>query len=89
MSTGHFLLQVHADDSVAVALSPIAAGTTITVGKVPITLTTDVAQGHKVALVALSPGDVVRKYGLPIGRATATIAPGDHVHVHNLSLIHI
>jgi altronate hydrolase len=85
MSTGHFLLQVHADDSVAVALSPIAAGTTVIVGAVSVTLTSDVAQGHKVSLVALVPGDVVRKYGLPIGRATAPIAPGDHVHVHNLT----
>src|SRR5690606_14672516 len=28
----------------------------------------------------------VRKYGQPIGRATAAIAVGDHVHTHNLGM---
>lgn len=85
MSTSHLLLQVHPDDSVAVALAPVAAGTTVDVGGASVTVTRDLAQGHKVALVAMDRGDVVRKFGLPIGRATAVIAPGDHVHVHNLA----
>lgn len=40
--------------------------------------------GHKVALRAIAAGQEVRKYGFPIGRASIDIAPGDHVHVHNL-----
>jgi altronate dehydratase small subunit len=40
--------------------------------------------GHKIALKALAAGAPVHKYGAVIGRAGAAIAPGDHVHVHNL-----
>jgi altronate dehydratase small subunit len=40
--------------------------------------------GHKVALRAIGRGDPVIKYGEVIGLATGPIAPGDHVHVHNV-----
>ena len=48
------------------------------------TLTSAVAFGHKVALRAIKRGEIVRKYGEPIGLATQDIAQGSHVHVHNL-----
>ena len=41
--------------------------------------------GHKIALHAITSGAPVRKYGQYIGAATADIAPGEHVHVHNLA----
>jgi altronate dehydratase small subunit len=34
--------------------------------------------------VAIGKGDDVVKYGEIIGRATADIAKGEHVHVHNI-----
>ncbi|NIA27961.1 MAG: flagellar biosynthesis protein FlgA [Desulfobulbaceae bacterium] len=40
--------------------------------------------GHKVALADLEEGDTIVKYGEDIGRVTAPVAIGDHVHVHNL-----
>ena len=40
--------------------------------------------GHKVALKDLKPGDTAIKYGEDIGRITAPVAKGGHVHVHNL-----
>ena len=40
--------------------------------------------GHKIATAALQAGDSVIEYGVPIGRATEAIAPGDYVHTHNL-----
>jgi len=39
--------------------------------------------GHKAALRDIREGEVVVKYGVAIGRATAFIAAGEHVHVHN------
>lgn len=39
--------------------------------------------GHKIARAAISQGAEVLKYGQIIGHATADIAPGEHVHVHN------
>ncbi len=41
--------------------------------------------GHKYALRAIAAGEDVIKYGMPIGRARCGIAPGEHVHVHNLA----
>ena len=40
--------------------------------------------GHKYALRSIAAGENVVKYGMPIGRATEPIAPGEHVHVHNV-----
>lgn len=44
-----------------------------------------VPRGHKVALLPIAAGDAVVKYGFPIGHATRAIAPGEHVHSHNLA----
>lgn len=68
-------------DDVATALRDIPAGAVI--GR--LTVRTDIPKGHKVALHELAVGEVVRKYGFPIGRATAATAAGDHVHSHNLA----
>ncbi len=43
------------------------------------------ADGHKYALRAIRAGENVVKYGMPIGHATRDIAPGEHVHVHNVA----
>lgn len=39
---------------------------------------------HKIALRPIAAGEAVLKYGHPIGIATAPIAAGRHVHVHNM-----
>lgn len=44
----------------------------------------DVPIGHKVALTDLAEGDTIIKYGEDIGRVIASIAKGEHVHVHNI-----
>ena len=43
-----------------------------------------IPRGHKVATAAIPAGAPVRKYAQVIGYAKADIAPGDHVHDHNL-----
>jgi altronate hydrolase len=73
---------IHPDDDVAVALAPIAVGTVLAGG---VAARADVPAGHKIALRAVAAGAPVRKYGHPIGRATAPIEPGEHVHSHNLA----
>ncbi|WP_292959831.1 UxaA family hydrolase [Novosphingobium sp. UBA1939] len=85
MSESSAVLRVHAADTVAVALRPIAAGEVVTVDGQTVVAGIVIAQGHKIALAGHRVGDPVVKYGLPIGRATAAIAPGDHVHAHNLA----
>jgi len=82
-------IAIHRDDNVAVALSDLAAGTQATVRRggevVPVDVAEPIPGGHKLALAAIAPGAVVRKYGEAIGVATAAIARGAHVHVHNLA----
>jgi len=79
--------RLHPDDDVAVVLVPagLPAGTRLVLPDgLPVVTRTPIPFGHKVALRAIGPGDPVRKYGEVIGQAIAPIAPGDHVHIHNL-----
>ena len=71
-------------DSVYVLRDQIAAGETILVQGREVAIPGALGLGHKIARAALAPGDKVLKYGAPIGSATVAIAPGDHVHTHNL-----
>ncbi|MEW5683808.1 MAG: altronate dehydratase family protein [Pseudomonadota bacterium] len=82
MSTGSAALAIDPRDDVAVALAPIAAGDVVADG---VRAAVDIPAGHKVALHALAAGDPVRKFGWPIGHATAPISAGEHVHSHNLA----
>lgn len=53
-------------------------------GNATLKLSTDVPYGHKMATTQISNGADILKYGKVIGRATADIAVGEHVHVHNV-----
>ena len=43
-----------------------------------------VSRGHKIAIRKIAAGEAVTKYGCTIGLASVDIAPGEHVHLHNL-----
>ena len=43
-----------------------------------------IARGHKVALCDIASGELVIKYGAPIGRAKENIRAGEWVHTHNV-----
>ena len=73
-------IHIHPTDNVAVALRPVPAGTVFE----GVTAAADIPQGHKMALKNLTENDQVVKYGFSIGHATASIAPGDWVHTHNM-----
>lgn len=70
-----------ARDNVAVAVSDISAGALLRDG---LTSSEAIPAGHKFALQAIKRGDRILKLGQPIGMATDAIAPGAHVHSHNL-----
>lgn len=78
------LLRITERDNVAVALTPLEAGRTVVLDGLSLVLPKAIPAGHKVALEAIPVGGQVVKYGFPIGSATAPIAAGDHVHVHNI-----
>jgi len=77
-------LLLHPDDDVALAVTDLAAGCVVRINGCPITVRQPIPCGHKFALRAVACGELVHKHGQPIGRAVASIAPGEHVHVHNL-----
>ena len=85
-----FALQVNARDNVAVVLSgDVAAGDSVTVrdhqgGTRELRALNGIPYGHKIALAAMEAGDRIVKYGEVIGAASGKIAPGEHVHVHNM-----
>jgi altronate hydrolase len=74
-------LHIAEQDNVMVALRLIAGGTVVD----GVTVATDVPAGHKIATRPIPAGQTVLKYGYPIGVATRDIAPGEHVHSHNLT----
>ncbi|MEF9878341.1 MAG: altronate dehydratase family protein [Clostridia bacterium] len=78
------VIQIHPNDTVAVALKPLACGDCVPTADGMLTIKEAIPQGHKLALQNLSQGEKIIKYGFPIGQATADIAQGSHVHVHNL-----
>jgi altronate hydrolase len=78
---------LHPEDSVAIAKEPLAAGTVVLLpdgGR--LTVERLVPPGHKLALRAVAEGEPVLRYGQVIGFATEPIAPGEHVHTHNLAI---
>ncbi|KKW67073.1 galactarate dehydratase [Lampropedia cohaerens] len=80
-------IRLSPSDNVGVARVPLSAGRRVRLGNLEVTLSEAVAPGHKFALEAIAAGAVVRKYGQSIGVATQAIAPGEHVHVHNLGMV--
>ncbi|MDR3517270.1 MAG: altronate dehydratase family protein [Azospirillaceae bacterium] len=75
-------LKIHPNDTVAVALEPLAKGTVIEA--FALTLGDEIPQGHKFAIKDIAEGETVIKYGAVIGIAKEPIAAGRHVHTHNL-----
>jgi altronate dehydratase small subunit len=71
-------------DNVLVVRKRLAAGDRLLVEGREIAAAKDVPMAHKVARRAIAPGEKILKYGAPIGTATAAIAPGEHVHIHNV-----
>ncbi len=75
-------IRLHPQDDVLIARTQLVGGTpaeSITVkGLIP--------PGHKVATRAIAVGEPVRRYNQIIGFASKPIAPGEHVHTHNLAM---
>ena len=75
-------IRLHPADDVLIARTQLVGGTQveniIVKGLIP--------PGHKVAARALAAGEPVRRYNQIIGFASRAIAPGEHVHTHNLDM---
>jgi altronate hydrolase len=77
------VIRLHDADNVVMARATLLPGAPVGDGAVA---TQRIPPGHKVALRRIEEGEVVRKYNQIIGFATQAIAPGEHVHVHNMGM---
>lgn len=82
-------IQLAPTDNVATMVSAAADGQAVTVntrgGALQIDALEPIPFGFKIAVADIAAGDQVYKYGASIGQATADIAAGTLVHVHNLA----
>ncbi|TMH46002.1 MAG: altronate dehydratase, partial [Betaproteobacteria bacterium] len=77
-------IRLHPNDDVVIARTELPAGTLIQ--KENVRAAVRIPAGHKIAVRALAPVQPVHRYNQVIGFATQPIAPGDHVHVHNVAM---
>ena len=78
------VVRLNPRDNIVIALRDLAAQEQP--APVPAPLSAPVARGHKVAVMPIRAGESVVRYGQIIGQAKSDIAPGEHVHVHNLGM---
>jgi altronate dehydratase small subunit len=78
------ILRVNKKDNVVTCLRALSKGESVEVEGKTITANVDIPVFHKMAVEAIAKGGVCYKYGEVIGDATSDIAPGDHVHLHNI-----
>lgn len=78
------VLKVHPDDDLVVALVDLPKGETIVIDDQKLTLVSFVKAKHKFALKTFAPGDKLTMYGVTVGVATVTIAPGTLVSPDNV-----
>lgn len=83
-ATGSRAVRIHPLDDVAVAIDTLPVGAEVRVGDETIVTRDEIPAGHKLALRDIGAGEVIRKYGFPIGETTAAIARGAWIHEHNL-----
>ncbi|MGZ5040091.1 MAG: UxaA family hydrolase [Usitatibacter sp.] len=77
-------LRLNPADDVVIACRELEAGTNLL--KEGVVVKERIPAGHKVATRAIAVGEPVRRYSQIIGFATQPIAPGFHVHVHNIEV---
>jgi altronate hydrolase len=76
------VLLLNPADPLVVATRDLKPGEAVGMGEV--TPAEPIGRGHKLAIKPIEIGAPVRKLGQVIGVATRDIAPGQHVHVHNV-----
>ncbi|MGB8852517.1 MAG: UxaA family hydrolase [Pirellulales bacterium] len=79
-----FAVRLSPLDNIVVLSRSVEAGVAVHVDGQTLTVAKPLGLGHKLAFRPILAGEKVFKYGVPIGSATADIAPGEHVHLHNM-----
>jgi altronate hydrolase len=83
-SATHAVIRLHPNDDVVIATRQLMSGTRIDAEDLVVSGL--IPPGHKIATRAIAKGTPVKRYNQIIGVAREDIAPGQHVHVHNLGM---
>lgn len=84
LSTDRRLLLLSTQDDCLIVCEALPANTEICIEGRTVRLTQAIAIGHKLARHDLAPGQVVHRYGAPIGSMKRAARCGEHLHTHNL-----
>ncbi len=83
------VILLNPNDNVGIVISNLIEGEIITINDISIWASSNIPFGHKIALEDLPIGNIVKKYGVAIGKTTTDIKSGDHVHVHNIESVYM
>ena len=78
------VIRLNSADNLVIALVDLPAGAQP--GGLDVATTQAIPRGHKIATRPIAAGEQVIRYGQIIGEATCDIAPGAHIHSHNLGM---
>ena len=75
---------VDPNDNIAVVVQNTSCGDSLEIEDKTLLAIQDIPLGHKVAMNRIAKGEVIIKYGVPIGKALVDIEPGEHIHTQNV-----
>jgi altronate hydrolase len=78
------VLQLDPRDNVSVALVPLGTGTSLRIGHSTFSVAEAIPAKHKLAIVDLKPGDLIRMYGMVVGEAITAIPRGGLLSTRNI-----
>lgn len=83
----NMFIRINKKDNVAVTVQKCEKGRIAVVEKDSLEVLEDIPTGHKIALQSIGKGEIICKYGMPIGYAVKDIRKGEWVHSHNMSTL--
>lgn len=81
----HLVLKCHPSDNVIVALADLSKGATIKFDGTEYILAEDIPAKHKFFMQDMAKGDVVKMYGVMIGKTSVDVISGSRVSTKNVS----
>jgi len=84
MSEEFNALVIHPKDNTAVVLKALSAGDEIRCEGLSLRAAEDIPRSHKAAIRKIGKGELVLRYGEPIGFARSDIDAGQWIHTHNI-----
>ena len=82
-------LVLNPNDNVAVVLREVAPRESLQIGEGGVAALDRIPYGHKIARHDIPQGELILKYGMPVGRAKSDIPRGGHVHMHNVVSVYM